>query len=162
MATLSFLEKQAGNYKSDNEALLTALDCLTTSRELWKTAVAEYATTRREAKSRGERTPRPKDPNPSHTPDQWYGAAREAARHALTFRASRDLLPTASDDVTTDVLMLVKAALKSPVLTTDQNSLLADLTVELRRQIRTTTQGPPLKNATELHRLTQLIRLATT
>ncbi|MFC4853497.1 hypothetical protein [Actinophytocola glycyrrhizae] len=161
MATLSFLELQAGPYRADAAALLRALDCLTESRELWKNAVDSYARTRREAKSRGQRTPRPQDPNPSHAPDQWYGAARRAAHHALSFRQSHDLLPPPSDDVATDVLALVRATLADPRLTDDQRSLLADLTAELRRRIRT-TRGIPLKQSTELHRLTHFITLATT
>lgn len=160
LATLSFLEQQAGPYRSDDAALSRAVDCLTESRELWKTAVADYARVRREAKSRGNRTPHPLAPNPSHTPTQWYGASREAARHALAFRQSRDLLPPAHDDVATDVLSLTKATLKNPHLTADQRSLLADLTAELRRRIRT-TNGETLTHAKELHRLTQLITSAT-
>lgn len=156
LATLSFLEQLAGPYRSDDAALLRAVDCLTESRELWKGAVADYAAHRRQAKSRGERTPRPQDPNPSHAPDQWYGASRKAARHALVFRQARDLLPPASDDVASDVLSLVRATLKEPQLTADQRSLLVDLTAELRRRIRT-TRGTPLMNAKELHRLTRFI-----
>ena len=159
LATLSFLEHQAGPYRTDEAALLRALDCLTESRELWKAAVADYATDRREAKSRGQRTPRPQDPNPSHAPDQWYGASRQAARHALAFRQTRGLLPDPSDDVAADVLALVTAALKGPTLSDDHRSLLADLTAELRRRIRT-SRGTPLTQAQELHRLTHLIRTA--
>ena len=161
LATLNFLEHLAGPYRSDPAALLQAVDCLQESRELWKAAVTKYAQARREAKSRGERTPRPQDPNPSHAPDQWYGASREAARHALSFRDSRGLLPPPSDDVATDVLTLVKATLKTPVLTADQRSLLADLTAELRRRIRT-TRGETLMHAKELLRVTGFIKLAAT
>ena len=128
---------------------------------MWKAAVTKYAQARREAKSRGERTPRPQDPNPSHAPDQWYGASRAAAVHALSFRQSRGLLPPASDDVATDVLFLVKATLKTPALTADQRSLLADLTAELRRRIRT-TRGETLMHAKELLRVTGFITTATT
>jgi hypothetical protein len=161
LATLSFLEHLAGPYRSDADALSRAVDCLTESRELWKAAVTKYALTRSEAKSRGERTPRPQDPNPSHAPDQWYGASRDAAVHALSFRQSRDLLPPPSDDVASDVLTLVKATLKSPKLSADQQSLLADLTAELRRRIRT-TRGETLMHAKDLHRVTGFIRIATT
>jgi hypothetical protein len=159
LATLSFLEQLAGPYRSDDAALVRAITCLTASRELWKGAVADYASHRREAKSRGERTPRPLDPNPSHAPDQWYGASRHAARHALTFRHDRGLLPPSTDDVAADVLTLVTATLSEPRLTDDQNSMLADLTAELRRRIRT-TKGTPLTQAEDLHRLTQFIRTA--
>ena len=159
LATLSFLEQLAGPYRSDGTALLRAVDHLTESRELWKGAVADYAAHRRQAKARGERTPRPQDPNPSHAPDQWYGASRQAARHALAFRQDRALLPPPADDVATDVLTLVTATLSEPHLTDDQRSLLADLTAELRRRIRT-TRGTNLTHATELHRLTRFITLA--
>ncbi|MBB4903907.1 hypothetical protein [Actinophytocola algeriensis] len=161
LATLSFLEHLAGPYRSDSSALLRAVDCLTESRELWKTAVTDYASTRREAKSRGERTPRPQDPNPSHAPDQWYGASQTAAVHALSFRQTRGLFPPLSDDVASDVLTLVTITLKTRALTEDQRSLLADLTAELRRRIRT-TRGETLMHSTELHRLTRFITLATT
>lgn len=159
-ATLSFLEHQAGPYRTDEAALLRALDCLTASRELWKAAVAEYATARREAKSRGQRTPRPSDPNPSHAPDQWYGASRTAARHALAFHRTHALLPPATDDVAADVHTLITATLDKSGLTDDQRALLADLTAELRRRIRT-TQGTAFTHAKDLHRLTRFITLAT-
>lgn len=158
-ATLSFLEQQAGRYRTDEAALLRALDCLTASRELWKAAVTDYATDRRAAKARGQRTPRPQDPNPSHAPDQWYGAARDAALHALAFRRTHGPTPPATDDVATDVQTLVEATLRSPHLTDDQRSLLADLTAELRRRIRT-ARGAPLMHAKQLQQLTQLIKLA--
>ncbi|GAB1508748.1 hypothetical protein [Actinophytocola sp. KF-1] len=158
-ATLSFLEHQAGPYRTDGAALLRALECLTASRELWKAAVADYAAVRRAAKSRGERTPRPQDPNPSHAPDQWYGAARDAALHALAFRRTHDPIPPTGDDVATDVQALLEATLSGSHLTADQRALLADLTAELRRRIRT-TRGAPLMHARELQRLTQLITLA--
>ncbi|MFI7675260.1 hypothetical protein [Actinophytocola sp. NPDC049390] len=161
LATLSFLEHQAGPYRSDAPALLRALDCLTESRELWKAVVTDYATARREAKSRGQRTPSPHDPNPSHAPDQWYGASRQAAHHALSFRQTRGLLPEPSDDVAADVLTLVAATLAHPALSADERAMLADLTAELRRRIRT-SRGAPLTRATELHRLTSLITVATT
>lgn len=159
LATLNFLEQLAGPYRNDAEALLRAVDCLTASRELWKTAVTDYATHRREAKSRGERTPRPQDPNPSHAPDQWYGLVRQGARHALIFRQDRGLLPTATDDVASDVLHLVMATLTKRRLTDDQRSMLADLNAELRRRIRT-TRGETLTQATELHRLAHFIGTA--
>jgi hypothetical protein len=63
--------------------------------------------------------------------------------------------------VATDVLTLVKATLKTPVLTADQRSLLADLTAELRRRIRT-TRGETLMHAKELLRVTGFIKLAAT
>lgn len=160
LATLSFLEQLAGPYKSDDTALLRALDCLTESRELWKAAVATYASLRREAKSRGERTPRPQDPNPSHAPAEWYGASCEGARHALSFRQSRGLLPPPADDVAADVVALVTATLNAPPLSPDQRSLLVDLTAELRRRIRT-SNGANLMRAKELHQLTRFITTAT-
>jgi hypothetical protein len=161
LATLSFLEQQAGPYATDEEALLRAVDCLTSSRDQWKAAVESYAHRRREAKSRGDRSPRALDPNPSHAPDQWYGPSREAARHALAFRHTRDLLPPADDDVAADVLALVRATLENQHLTADQRSLLRDLTAELRRRIRT-TRGTNLTQARDLHRLTRFITTATT
>ena len=159
LATLSFLEHRAGPYRSDEAALLRALDCLTESRELWKAAVTDYATGRRAAKSLGQRTPRPQDPNPSYAPDQWYGASRQAARHALSFRQTRGLLPESSDDVAADVLTLVRATLEGPDLSADQRSMLADLTAEVRRRIRT-SRGAALTQAKELHRLAHLITTA--
>jgi hypothetical protein len=72
-ATLSFLTEQAGPFPRDETALLRALDLLEISRAAWQAELREYATQRRQSKQRGQRSPRPTDPNPSH-PDRWYGA----------------------------------------------------------------------------------------
>ncbi len=161
LATLSFLELLAGPYKEDERALLRAVEVLTESRERWKRAVDEYADTRREAKSRGERTPRPSDPNPSPAPDQWYGAAKYAALHALAFRQLRGTLPPPTDDVAADVRTLVTATLSSGgQLTPDELSLLRDLTAELRRRMRT-RKGDARTQAHHLHQITRFITTAT-
>ncbi len=161
LATLSFLEQVAGPYKQDEKALLKAIEVLTESRERWKQAVDEYATERRAAKARGERTPRPYDPNPSPAPDQWYGAARFAALHALAFRQLRGLLPPPIDDVAADVHALVTSTLASGGhLTPDERSLLVDLTAELRRRIRT-RKDKSRTQATDLLQVTRFITTAT-
>ena len=161
LATLSFLEHLAGPYKKDPEALLRALDTLTASRDRWKQATENYATQRRQAKSRGERTPRPYDPNPSPAPDQWYGAAKHGALHALSFRQSRGTLPAATDDVATDIHALVTATLSSGGrLSPDDRALLIDLTAELRRRLRTRNNNARTE-AWSLYQVTRFITTAT-
>lgn len=89
-ATLSYVEEIAGPFRRDEQSLLRALDALTTSRELWKADVRDYAAKRRREKLRGQRSPGLTDPDPSHFPGHWYGAPREAALHARrSGRASR-------------------------------------------------------------------------
>lgn len=80
--SLSFLEEVAGRFRTDEVALLRALDALVASRAQWHVAVAAYAQGRREAKQRGERSPRPADFNPNHV-DRWYGDVQRAALHVM-------------------------------------------------------------------------------
>jgi hypothetical protein len=160
-ATLSFLEQLAGRYEKDEQALQRALTVLSASREQWKKAVTEYAKTRREAKSRGERTPRRTDPNPNHTPPHWYGAARYGALHALAFRQFRGLLPPADDDVAADVRTLVAHTLSSGGdLPPADCELLTDLTAELQRRART-TRGEAGMRALHLCQVAQFIAVAS-
>ncbi|MFI5930543.1 hypothetical protein [Actinoplanes sp. NPDC051494] len=84
-ATISYLEELAGPYQHDEQALLNALDHLTTSRHLWHNHLRAYATDRRTAKQHGHRRPHPGETNPNQGPTIWYGAPRPAALHALTF-----------------------------------------------------------------------------
>ena len=89
-ATLSFLEKLAGPFQGDEQALIRAHEQLTTSRTLWHEHLASYADQRRTAKRLGHRKPRKTEVNPNLGPSIWYGAPREAALHALSYwRRSR-------------------------------------------------------------------------
>ena len=83
-ATLSFLEQEAGPYRSDEAALVRALDLLQASRAVWLVAIEDYAATRRAEKRHGRRTPRRTDRSPC-MPGYWYGAPTPAALHALRF-----------------------------------------------------------------------------
>ncbi|MGJ6969181.1 hypothetical protein ACSDR0_45555 [Streptosporangium sp. G11] len=83
-ATLSFLQAKAGPFRTDEAALLRALAVLEASRSAWQEEKLAYAAARREAKQRGQRSPRPDDINP-YTPTHWYGARREAALHTVSF-----------------------------------------------------------------------------
>ncbi|GAA2324652.1 hypothetical protein GCM10010149_92580 [Nonomuraea roseoviolacea subsp. roseoviolacea] len=85
-ATLSYLESKAGSFRSDEAALLRALDIIEASRAVRRAELRAYAARRREAKRQGRRSPRAEDANPNlQSRWYWYGAPREAARHALRF-----------------------------------------------------------------------------
>lgn len=136
-ASLSFLEEIAGPFQRDEVSLLRALDALTASRDSWQADVREYAAMRRQAKYRGQRSPRPKDPNPSKSPGHWYGASRQAALHALEFWQRRRLpaLLTPPDQLTENLNSCVVASLDSGgSLTPERLRMLADCVAELRRQ----------------------------
>ncbi|MFD0857060.1 hypothetical protein ACFQ07_32930 [Actinomadura adrarensis] len=138
-ATLSYLEKVAGPFQRDEQSLLRALDALTASRELWKAEVRAYAAERRQAKLRGQRTPRPADPNPSSFPRHWYGAPREAALHALRFwhRSRLPKLLDPSDKLTEDLHVCVLACLESGgSLTAAQHQTFAKCKAGLRERLR--------------------------
>ncbi|MEW2352853.1 hypothetical protein [Spirillospora sp. NPDC029432] len=111
-ATLSFLEARAGRFQEDEAALLRALDELEASRAVWHAELAAYDETRRAAKRRGIRSPRPRDPNPYHV-DHWYGARREAALHAVLYWNRRRLPALVTDDVSRDLRACVNACLES-------------------------------------------------
>jgi hypothetical protein len=136
-ASLSFLQEIAGPFQRDEASLLRALDALTASREGWQADVREYAAMRRQAKRRGRRSPRPKDPNPSMFPTHWYGAPRQAALHALKIWR-RGRLPTLlapPDQVTENLNSCVVASLDvGGPLTAEQRQMLTDCIAELQRQ----------------------------
>jgi hypothetical protein len=136
-ASLSFLEEIAGPFQRDEASLLRALDALTASRDRWQADVREYAAMRRQAKHRGQRSPRPKDPNPSKFPGHWYGATRQAALHALKFwrRSRLPALLKPSDQLTENLNSCVVASLDSGgSLTPERLRMLADCVAELQRQ----------------------------
>jgi hypothetical protein len=81
-SSLSFLEEIAGRYRSDEAALLRALNALVASRAQWHVVVEAYAHKRRLAKRRGQRSPRPGDFNPNSL-DRWHGDAQRAALHVM-------------------------------------------------------------------------------
>ncbi|WP_433189750.1 hypothetical protein [Actinoallomurus sp. CA-150999] len=141
-AGLSFLEEIAGPFQRDEASLLRALDALTASREGWQAEVREYAAMRRQAKRRGQRSPRPKDPNPSHFPRHWYGTPRQAALHALKVwqRARLPALLAPPDQLKENLNSCVIASLDSGgPLTMDQRQMLSDCIAEL--QLRLTQPG---------------------
>ena len=80
-ATLSFLRPD----ERDEAALLRALSLLEASRNLRKTHVLRYAASRTRSKLSGHRVPAGSEPNPLDHFGYWYGAPREAARHAIDF-----------------------------------------------------------------------------
>ena len=80
--SLSFLEEIAGPYRTDENALLRALDALAASRAARKIIFCGYAEARKDAKQRGERWPHPDAPNP-HMRVVWYGDVRRAALHVV-------------------------------------------------------------------------------
>ncbi|GAA3471305.1 hypothetical protein [Nonomuraea roseola] len=96
-ATLSFLEAEAGRFRTDEAALLRALSTLEASRAAWQAELRTYAAARRHAKKRGRRSPHPTDANPN-TPAHWYGARRQAALHAVRFWHRRRLAALIDDD----------------------------------------------------------------
>lgn len=138
-ATLSYLEEIAGPFRRDEQSLLRALEALTTSRELWKADVRDYAAKRGRAKLQGQRSPRPADLDPSHSPGHWYGAPQEAALHALRFW-SRKRLPTlleASDQVTEDLNTCVIACLESGgSLTAAQHKIFTNCKTVLQKRLQ--------------------------
>ncbi len=166
-ATLSYLEEIAGPFRRDEQALLRALELLTISRELWKADVRDYAAQRRRLKLRGQRSPRPTDPNPSHFPDHWYGARQEAALHALKFWCRRRLpdLLTESDHVAEDLHACVAACLESGgSLTAAQHQILTDCKTALQQRLRPgIAQNDPLAylRTRDLLTVTGLLETAT-
>jgi hypothetical protein len=135
-ASLSFLEEIAGPFQRDEASLLRALDALTASRAGWQADVRQYAAMRRQAKRRGQRSPRPKDPNPSKSPGHWYGATRQAALHALKFwrRGRLPALLEPPDQLTENLNSCVVASLDSGgPLTPEQRRMLTDCVAELQR-----------------------------
>lgn len=136
-ASLSFLEEIAGPFQRDEASLLRALDALTASREGWQVEVREFAAMRRQAKRRGQRSPRRNDPNPSHFPRHWYGAPRQAALHALRVwqRGRLPALLAPPDQLTENLNSCMIASLDSGgPLTLDQRQMLTDCIAELQRQ----------------------------
>ena len=136
-ASLSFLEEVAGPFQRDEASLLRALDALTASRGGWQAEVREYAAMRRQAKRRGQRSPRRKDPNPSNFPSHWYGASRQAALHALKVWQRRRLpaLLAPPDQLTENLNSCMVASLESGgPLTLEQRQMLTDCIAGLQRQ----------------------------
>jgi hypothetical protein len=113
-ATLSFLEDQAGPFRTDESALLRALSMLESSRAAWQAELRAYAAARRLAKKRGQRSPHPAADNPN-APAHWYGASRQAALHAVRFWHRRWLAALISDTDPTsqDVARCAQACLES-------------------------------------------------
>jgi hypothetical protein len=159
-ATLSFVEQLAGQYRSEEAALLRAVKILVESREQWKKEVCEYAKSRAQAKAAGQRKPSPDDPDPSHFPPRWYGAARYAALHALAFRQFRGQLPPKRDSVASEVHTLITQTLTTGGdLAPNERELLSYLTAELSHRCRT-SNGAAITQAKSLNQLVQFISTA--
>ncbi|MEU8265366.1 hypothetical protein AB0C02_32800 [Micromonospora sp. NPDC048999] len=138
-ATLSFLRVVAGPFERDEVALLRALDALSASRAGWHAELREYAAQRRAAKHRGQRSPRPHDPNPHLGPRCWYGAPQQAAVHALTVWRRKRLpaLLTWPDPIASQVDSCVTACLATGgPLTPAQRQHLAAAVEALQHRIQ--------------------------
>ncbi|MEV4197536.1 hypothetical protein [Micromonospora globbae] len=138
-ATLSFLEELAGPFQHEEEALLRALDALSASRAARRAEFRRYAAARVAAKRRGQRHPRPDDPNPHLLHGYWYGAPRRAALHALRFwQRDRLAVLLASDDpIAAQVGCCVRACVAAAgALTSQHRQLLAAAIDTLRERIQ--------------------------
>ncbi|MDW5327248.1 hypothetical protein [Plantactinospora sp. KLBMP9567] len=135
-ATLSFLEEIAGPFQRDEAALLRALDALVASRAGWHAELRDYAAERKLAKRRGQRNPRPTDPNPSGFPRCWYGAPRQAALHAVRYwrRRTAPALLADPDSITLDVDACVTASLAAGGSLLPAQRQMLGATVEALRQ----------------------------
>jgi hypothetical protein len=137
-ATLSFLEQLAGPFQRDEAALLRALDAIVASRDASLAEIERYAAARSEAKRRGQRSPRPRDPNPHRTDGYWYGAARQAALHTLRYW-QRDRLPallTPADPLAQRMGSSVEASVAAGgELPPEQRQLLTTTTEALRERL---------------------------
>ncbi|MEU0550101.1 hypothetical protein [Micromonospora sp. NPDC005979] len=141
-ATLSFLEEIAGPFHRDDAALRRALDALMASRAGWHADLRDYAVERTLAKRRGQRSPRPTDPNPNGFPRCWYGAPEQAALHAVRYwrRHEAPALMAEPDPTTLDVDACVTASLGAGgSLLPAQREVLSATVEALRQQTRTDT-----------------------
>jgi hypothetical protein len=136
--SLSFLEEIAGRYQSDEAALLRALDALVASRAQWHVVLEAYAQTRRAAKLRGQRSPRPDDPNPNRL-DRWHGDARRAALHIvrkelaeLAARVGREG-PSSEEMALRELVSSIDPA--QGQLSPDQRDLLSAVTASLHTRL---------------------------
>ncbi|SCL45054.1 hypothetical protein GA0070606_0582 [Micromonospora citrea] len=138
-ATLSLLEELAGPFQRDEAALLRALDALVASRHARRAEFRRYAAARSAAKRRGQRSPRPDDPNPHRLRGYWHGAPRQGALHALAFwrRERRRALLPSLDPVEARVDSCVNACLAAGgALTAAQRQLLATAVDALDERLR--------------------------
>jgi hypothetical protein len=159
-ATLSFLEELAGPYHHDEQALLRARDHLAASRARWHEHLREYAEERRAAKRLGRRAPRRGEANPNGAPPIWYGAARPAALHALTFWGRRRLPElVAHDDPGAREIGAVVAAcvVGDGAVSVDQRHLLDTAVLRVRARIR---GGLYDEDSSAYYRARDLLRVA--
>jgi hypothetical protein len=109
LATFAYLNHVAGPLRSDDAALLRALDALTASRVLWQAEVDAYASRRSGEKRLGRRTPRSSDANPN-LPARWYGDSRRAAIFTLGYLlGQQDRVAHADADVIRLALSVLEA-----------------------------------------------------
>lgn len=136
-ATLGFLEAQTGPFQHDERALLDALELIESSRAARQAEVHDYAARRRQAKQRGERTPRTGETNP-YLRAHWYGAPQEGALFALRFWRRRRSVPfSPPDHVARELIRCVDVCLESSGhLTPEDHRLLAACIDQLQQRIR--------------------------
>ncbi|MET8529410.1 hypothetical protein [Micromonospora sp. NPDC005172] len=137
-ATLSFLEEIAGPLQRDESALLRALDALVASRAGWHADLRDYAAERRLAKRRGQRSPRPTDPNPNGSPRCWYGAPGPAALHAVRYwqRHEAPTLLAEPDSTTLELAACVGVSLEAGgALRPAQREMLSASVEALRQRV---------------------------
>ncbi len=162
-ASLTFLaEELAGPYKSDETALLRALDALTTSRTHWLADVCEYADRRSREKREGRRRPHPADRDPSIEPRHWYGASRQAAVHALKLRHRREVppIPTENDPTAEQVQSLIPVCLTTNGHLTDQERTSLTTSIGNLRNRANEEEGQAYYRSRELLRLAHLLTTA--
>ena len=128
LATFGYLNHVAGPFRSDEAALLRALDMLTVSRELWLVEVDAYAAHRRKAKRLGRRAPRSSDTNPS-PPACWYGDSRRAATYTLGYLLGK---PDRINCADVDVIRLASSVLEA---SGDRNRVSLERVSVLRKRL---------------------------
>ncbi|MBB0230581.1 hypothetical protein FOE67_13915 [Streptomyces calidiresistens] len=157
-ATLSFLEAEAGPYRTDEGALLRALDVLEAGRNAWHAELRLFDAERRLAKGRGARQPHPTERNP-YREARWWGAPRKGALHCLSFLRDRHWLPPAAGDpVAADLHRCVDACLESGgPLGVEERLLLERCIRALRERLNSTA---PDGKGTDRIRAMDLLRAA--
>ncbi|SHF86570.1 hypothetical protein [Streptoalloteichus hindustanus] len=160
-ASLSFLRDQAGPFERDEAALLRALALIERSRAIWHAEIERYAATRRRAKRLGQRSPRPTEPNP-HRPDRWYGAARQAAVHALGFwrRHRLPALLVPGDGTAADLDHCVTASLAAGGRLTPEQRELLDACVQVLEQRWRSSDGAEWLRTKDLLEVARLAEMA--
>lgn len=135
-ATFAYLEHVAGHFRRDEAALLRAMNMLSASRDLWLVELGRYERRRKEAKRRGQRSPRATERN--HTsPACWHGDQRNAAMFALGYLLRRiaKARQTRADTADTEVLRIAYQCVENDGrLSHDERDCLDRLRLQFERQ----------------------------